>query len=142
VFIEGGPIGLALDAILKRRGPVRGYIPYELQQTKGRDKVARATPLQAIMSAGAMHVPADAPWLRAFLDEMASFPLEQPHDDQVDAVAWLALNQGRMMNHQDREKPKRKNPDNQRWKEIDRRAKRDTEPAVPSLFAGGDEDGD
>jgi len=46
----------------------------------------------AMMEAGMVHLPADAPWLADYLQEMTSFPNGR-HDDQVDstsqALAWL-----------------------------------------------------
>jgi predicted phage terminase large subunit-like protein len=55
-----------------------------------RDKESRAQSCTGMLEAGRVFLPADAPWLGDFLDELAGFP-QMPHDDQVDA-ATMALN--------------------------------------------------
>ena len=50
------------------------------------DKVVRATPLEPIFTAGNVHVLANAPWLHAWLEEIAAFP-KGAHDDQVDNLS-------------------------------------------------------
>jgi len=50
------------------------------------DKVMRATPLEPIFKAGNVHVPANAPWLKAWVDELAAFP-SGAHDDMVDNLS-------------------------------------------------------
>ena len=55
------------------------------------DKVDRAAGQTAIMEAGRVRLPRDAPWMDEFTRELLSFPGR--HDDQVDsmvqALAWL-----------------------------------------------------
>jgi predicted phage terminase large subunit-like protein len=50
------------------------------------------------VEAGRIFAPADAPWLRDFLTELAAFP-KGSHDDQVDAftqgISYLILNRSR-----------------------------------------------
>lgn len=57
-----------------------------------RDKVARVEGVQGMIEAGRVWVPAAAPWLVDFIDEMAAFPGGR-YDDQVDAMSqaltWL-----------------------------------------------------
>lgn len=60
------------------------YAPRFERETK--DKETRADPFSAQWDVGRVGVRADAPWTRAFLDELAMFPLGK-HDDQVDAAA-------------------------------------------------------
>jgi predicted phage terminase large subunit-like protein len=54
------------------------------------DKVSRALTLAARMGGGQLYVPESAPWLAALEAEMAQFPMGE-HDDQVDALAYAAL---------------------------------------------------
>ena len=52
------------------------------------DKVARARPLASAAEAGNVRLLA-GPWVRAFLEEVETFP--GAHDDQVDAVSWAMI---------------------------------------------------
>ena len=54
-----------------------------------RDKVTRAMTLAARAEAGKVHLPANAAWRDDLEDELAAFP-NGAHDDQVDALAYLA----------------------------------------------------
>lgn len=62
------------------------------------DKVSRAHVCVPTVEAGRIFAPADAPWLREFLTELAAFP-KGSHDDQVDAftqgISYLILNRSR-----------------------------------------------
>jgi predicted phage terminase large subunit-like protein len=55
-----------------------------------RDKVTRAQAVTPMIEAGRVFLPASAPWLPDYLDELSSFPAA-PHDDQVDSTT-MALN--------------------------------------------------
>ena len=55
-----------------------------------RDKVSRALTLAAQMEAGQWWFPVDAPWLRELETELVTFP-NGAHDDQVDALAYAAI---------------------------------------------------
>ena len=60
-----------------------------------RDKVTRAQAVTPMVEAGRVFVPASAPWLSDYLDELSSFPAA-PHDDQVDSTTMaLAYLRGR-----------------------------------------------
>ena len=56
------------------------------------DKVTRALTLAARMGGGHVYVPDSAPWLPTLEAEMAQFP-KGKHDDQVDVLAYGALEQ-------------------------------------------------
>lgn len=61
------------------------------------DKFQRAQAAAASWNDGRLLVPTAAPWLSAFLDEVAAFTgVRDRHDDQVDALAhaWNALHAG------------------------------------------------
>jgi len=51
------------------------------------DKVVRAQGAAALWNAGRIFLPAHAPWLERFVEELATFPRGR-HDDQVDALAY------------------------------------------------------
>lgn len=53
------------------------------------DKLTRALPASSRLDAGRLWVPAGAPWLDDYLDELAGFP-NAAHDDQVDVTAYAA----------------------------------------------------
>jgi predicted phage terminase large subunit-like protein len=55
-----------------------------------KDKVTRAQAITPLIEAGRVFLPASAPWLGDYLDELSSFPAAQ-HDDQVDSTT-MALN--------------------------------------------------
>ena len=50
------------------------------------DKIMRMAAQTAPIEAGAVHLPAGAPWLEEFKKELLSFPASK-HDDQVDALS-------------------------------------------------------
>ncbi len=57
------------------------------------DKVTRLHAQSAVIEQGRVHLPERAPWLDAFLSELAQFP-QGKHDDQVDSMSqfltWIA----------------------------------------------------
>lgn len=53
------------------------------------DKVTRALPAAARVEQERVWVPAGAPWLQTFLDELAAFP-QGAHDDQCDVLSYAA----------------------------------------------------
>jgi predicted phage terminase large subunit-like protein len=50
------------------------------------DKILRMAAQTAPIEAGAVHLPARAPWLEEFKKEILSFPVSK-HDDQIDALS-------------------------------------------------------
>jgi predicted phage terminase large subunit-like protein len=61
------------------------YVEHELASA---DKFQRAGPVAAAWNAGRVLVPRQAPWLKAFVDELGAFIGKgDRHDDQVDALA-------------------------------------------------------
>ena len=81
VLVEAAANGHAVYDQLKREVP--GVF---LVKPEG-GKVARASAVQAIVESGAIVVPAKAPWVDAFVDEVSAFPAVK-HDDQVDAFVY------------------------------------------------------
>lgn len=90
-------VGFQLSTVqdMRRGGPQeappRPPLPVKGLQPKG-DKVTRALTLAARLSGGNVYVPRNAPWLATLEAEMALFP-KGTHDDQVDVVAYAALEQ-------------------------------------------------
>ena len=83
MLIEEAMYGTAVIQQLARQGlPVRAVRP-------DRDKVARALLAAAKMEAGHLWLPTEAPWLNDLEHELWAFPTGE-HDDQVDAIAYLA----------------------------------------------------
>ncbi len=70
---------------------LRSATPYPVLAVKvDRDKRARAEAVTPMFEAGRVFLPADAPWLNDFVDELAMFP-NGAHDDMVDSTTQ-ALN--------------------------------------------------
>ena len=74
-----------------RREEGRKPMPIKALQPQG-DKVTRALTLAARMGGGNVYTPKSAPWLPTLEAEMAQFP-KGKHDDQVDTLAYGALEQ-------------------------------------------------
>lgn len=55
-----------------------------------KDKMSRASSMQARMRAGSVRFDKDADWYTALEEEMCRFP-RAAHDDQVDALSWIGL---------------------------------------------------
>jgi predicted phage terminase large subunit-like protein len=81
ILIEDASTGPALEAELKaaRSAIIKLVRPEQ-------DKRVRLFTQQALFTAGRVWFPREAPWLRAFLEEIISFP-ESPHSDQVDSLS-------------------------------------------------------
>jgi predicted phage terminase large subunit-like protein len=89
-WIEGGPIGRAVEPWLRRRMRESArQFRFECVNPGTKDKVARTGPLVGIMANGSFYVPTGVPWLADLTAELAGFP-GGAHDDQVDALAHLA----------------------------------------------------
>lgn len=79
-------IGPFLYSEMRRRGE---YINlHTMVPTK--DKQKRATSIQGRMRAGSVYFDKEAAWYPDLHEEMRRFP-KAPHDDQVDALAWIGL---------------------------------------------------
>ncbi len=79
VYVEDRASGQSLVQTLRRdtRLPI---VPVPVDK----DKVARANAVTGLVESGRVFLPKNAPWVPAFLDELAAFP-SGAHDDQVDA---------------------------------------------------------
>lgn len=75
----------AKDTIATMRDIFKGKYTI-LSVPEKKDKVVRATPLEAIFKAGNVHVVQGEPWLDDWIAEISAFPYG-PHDDQVDNLS-------------------------------------------------------
>lgn len=82
--VEKAHAGTAICQDLQRLG----VLLKELKPVK--DKVTRAQQAIVAAEAGQLILPADAPWLADLMHELLQFPAGK-HDDQVDAIAWGAI---------------------------------------------------
>ncbi len=83
IVIEKASTGLSLLQDLSGTTPLN-LIPFP---PKG-DKVTRAEQVAAMVEAGRIYLPADAPWLAMFLKELVEFPYAK-NDDMVDAFCQM-----------------------------------------------------
>ena len=94
-LIEDKANGSAVLSTLKHA--VSGLLPI----TPTESKTARANAVTALWEAHNVHIPAEAPWLSGFTDELLNFP-SVAHDDQVDAMTqalnYMRLHHGPVVN--------------------------------------------
>ena len=90
-LIEDKANGPAVISTLKRDIP--GLIPINPEG----GKLVRAQAVTPVFESGNVFLPANAPWIGDYIEEMCSFPTAK-HDDQVDATSQ-AIN--RLLNHDD-----------------------------------------
>lgn len=86
---EDGQIFRAIESLLKKRMRERKFYPSTQLLKPITDKMARARPLQGRMQQGMVSFADGAQWFDAARAEMLRFPAGV-HDDQVDALAWMA----------------------------------------------------
>lgn len=89
VGFEDGQIWRAIESLLRKRMRER-QIYFSIEVLKPiTDKMARARALQGRMQQGMVNFNPTAEWFETTRNEMLRFPAGV-HDDQVDALAWLA----------------------------------------------------
>jgi predicted phage terminase large subunit-like protein len=81
VGIEKQMATLSLFDDVQRNGVVVRWL------TPDKNKIARAETAVAMVDAGRVWLPRNAPWMSEFLDEVVSFPVAA-HDDQVDVLSY------------------------------------------------------
>lgn len=86
LLIEDQASGTQLIQILRADDP-RG-VPSPIARTPESDKLSRALGAAAMIEAGRVFLPHDAPWLPEFISEASGFPNSR-FDDQVDALSQL-----------------------------------------------------
>lgn len=89
VGFEDGQIYRAIDALLKKRMREQMFYPSTTLLKPITDKLARARPLQGRMQQGMVSFAEGAEWYQTARAELLRFPAGV-HDDQVDALAWMA----------------------------------------------------
>lgn len=97
VFIESSGSGLQLIQQFKSEGSL-----WPLFTHPKVDKQTRAAAQTPKLEAGLIYIPEDAPWLRAFLNEVAAFPAGK-FDDQVDSLIHFLEYRSHMIAQIDRD---------------------------------------
>lgn len=118
VGIERQTATLSLFAEAQREGVLVRWL------TPDKSKPARAETLAGMMRAGRVWVPRDAPWLAEFIDELAAFPAGT-HDDQLDAVAYAAIELQARHVHPRRARDKQLSEDERIWQRVQSMKKQD-----------------
>lgn len=100
IGVEKQAATLSLFAEVQREGVVVRWL------TPDKNKVARAETAVALVDAGRIYFPKDAPWLADFETELTTFPVGA-HDDQVDVLSYAANELARrtVRAHRRREEP-------------------------------------
>jgi phage terminase large subunit-like protein len=105
---------LSLFADLQRQGVVVRWL------TPDKHKIARAETAAALIAAGRMFFPMDAPWMADYLDEMLTFPVGA-HDDMVDVTAYAANELAKRTVNGRTPKRHASSPDDQVWEKLRKR---------------------
>ena len=89
VLVEDKASGQSLIQELRRKTKIP-VLPVKVDS----NKVARANAVTPMIEAGRVYLPANAPWLHDYIEDLSAFP-NAAHDDQVDSttqgLAWLVL---------------------------------------------------
>lgn len=86
LLVEDQASGIAL--VQEMRVFAGGRVPLPIACKTEGDKVSRVEGISAMIEAGQLLLPDEAPWLASFKSELLGFPGAR-YDDQVDAVAQL-----------------------------------------------------
>lgn len=87
-FMEREKITKSIGPLLRKRQHAERVFFTVESPVATQDKKMRAGPIQALMSAGKVFFPANAPWLTKAEDELLKFPYAT-HDDFVDALGMF-----------------------------------------------------
>ena len=86
LLVEDQASGTQLLQTLRSEGPVGVPLPIACRPES--DKKSRVAGISAMIEAGQLRLPAEAPWLAEFKHELLAFPNGR-FDDQVDALSQL-----------------------------------------------------
>lgn len=93
IGVEQAGFQLSTVQDMRRGNPAEGRVGLPVKGLKPQgDKISRALTLAARLGGGHVYVPDTAPWLADLEAEMTEFPTGK-HDDQVDVLAYAALEQ-------------------------------------------------
>jgi predicted phage terminase large subunit-like protein len=87
VFIEDASAGQQMLQEINYANMVHPSMLQPIPVLPTHNKEMRAEAIASAQNNGQVDLPADAPWLEAFVREMEEFPLSE-HDDCVDAYTW------------------------------------------------------
>lgn len=96
-WAERGHISKAIGPFLRKQMEERGVFCNIEEVVPVKDKQTRAQSIQGRLAMGKVRFPAFAPWWGAARSQMLSFPAGK-HDDFVDALAYIGLGLGRIVN--------------------------------------------
>ncbi len=85
-----------------------------------KNKYARAETASTVMEAGRVWFPRNAPWLADFEDELLTFPVGK-HDDQVDVVAYAAIEMAKRTIRPHKVKSEPTNAADAMWEKVKKR---------------------
>ncbi len=88
ILIEDQASGTQLLQSLRNEQPVG--VPLPIARKPEADKRTRLAGVTAMIEAGRLLLPLDAPWLGEFKHELLAFPSSR-HDDQVDALSQMLI---------------------------------------------------
>jgi predicted phage terminase large subunit-like protein len=89
-WIEGGPAGLGILPWVQRKIQDERANFHIEKMSHMREKLAKNASGAALVNSGKLHVPADAPWVRPFKDQLAVFTgAKDGEDDLADAFGIL-----------------------------------------------------
>jgi predicted phage terminase large subunit-like protein len=117
VGIERQMATLSLFDDVQRHGVVVRWL------TPDRNKIARAETAVAVCDAGRVYLPAHAPWLGEFLDEVVNFPVAA-HDDQVDVLSYACIELARRAVHPRKVRTEPNTRDERCWQQLASRERR------------------
>lgn len=86
LLVEDQASGTQLIQMLRKEQP--SGVPRPIPRKPEGDKLSRLAGITAMIEAGQLLLPAEAPWLLTFKQELLAFPSGR-HDDQVDALSQL-----------------------------------------------------
>lgn len=127
IGVEKQSATLSLFAEVQREGiVVRWLLP-------DKNKIARAETAVALVDAGRVFWPKDAPWLSDFEDELLTFPVGK-HDDQVDVLSYAANELARRTVHARRPRTEPVTQSDVMWERLKQRErKRNIHPTLGRL---------
>lgn len=114
VGIERQMATLSLFDDVQRKGVVVRWLAPD------KNKIARAETAVAMVDAGRVWLPRNAPWMSEFLDEVVSFPVAA-HDDQVDVLSYACAELNRRTVSPRRVRNEPQSPDDKCWAQLQRR---------------------
>ena len=110
-WIEGGPAGLGILPWVQRRILDEGANFCIEKVSHMREKLAKNASAAALVNSGKLHVPANAPWVRPFKDQLAAFTGgKDGEDDLVDGFGIFVRGARQIMGTTELAAPRKPDP--------------------------------